>query len=67
MDINENTEIWLTPKDVEKITQLSHGTVNKLFHIKGFPMVKIGRCMRVKESDFVKFMDSYRNHEISIL
>lgn len=63
----DNREIWLTPKDVEEITQLSHGTVNKLFHVKGFPMVKIGRCLRVKKTDFINFMDSYRKHEINIV
>ena len=62
-----NTEDkWLTPKDIEETLQLSHGTVNKLFHLKGFPMVRIGRCMRVKESDFIDFMNSYKAHEINI-
>lgn len=57
---------WLTPKDVEKRMQLSHGTVNKLFHTPGFPMVKIGRTMRVKEEDFESFMDSYKTHSINL-
>ena len=73
MEKNGNTlneenkkEVWLTPKDVEERTKLSHGTVNKMFHLKGFPVIRIGRTLRVREEDFKKFIDSYANHTINI-
>lgn len=58
--------VYLTPKDVEERMQLSHGTVNKLFHVKGFPVIRVGRTMRIKEKDFEAFMDSYRCQTINI-
>ena len=64
--LNSNQNNYLSPKDVEERLGLSHGTVNKLFHVKGFPVVRIGRTMRVKESDFENFMDSYKTHVINI-
>lgn len=64
--IEVNGVVYLTPKDVEERMQLSHGTVNKLFHVKGFPMIRVGRTMRIKEKDFEEFMDSYRCQTINI-
>ncbi len=64
--MQENKEYWLTPKDIEKKLQLSHGTVNKLIHTKGFPSVTIGRSIRVKEEDLNAFLDSYKTHTINI-
>ena len=62
----ENNVRWLTPKDIEKRMQLSHGTVNKLFHLKGFPMVRVGKTMRIKEKDFEEYMNAYKTHTINI-
>ena len=64
--IVEDDVRWLTPKDVEKRMQLSHGTVNKLFHVQGFPVLRVGKTMRVREKDFEEFMDKYIHHTIAI-
>ncbi len=59
-------DIWLTPKDIEKKLQLSHATVSKLINTKGFPVVRIGRNIRVKPSDLDEFLSSYKSHTIHI-
>lgn len=62
----ENKKEYLTPKDIEQKLKLSHSTVSKLIHTKGFPMVKIGRNIRVKAEDLEQWLDTYRTHTINI-
>ena len=62
---NKN-EVWLTPKDIEERLHLSHGTVNKLIHTTGFPMIQIGRTIRIREDDFNEFIETYMNHKYNI-
>lgn len=55
---------YLTPKDIESKLQLSHATVYKLLHTDGFPMIKIGRNIRVKESDLEEYLSMHKSHTI---
>ncbi len=55
---------YLTPKDIEKRLKLSHATVYKLMNLPDFPKVKIGRSVRVRESDFNAFMEVYKGKRI---
>ena len=59
-------EEFLTPKEIEKKLKLSHATVSKLIHTKGFPMVKIGRNIRVKAGDLENFLETYKTHTINL-
>lgn len=62
----EDVKDYLTPKDIERILKLSHPTVSKLINLKGFPAVRIGRTIRVKPEDLVKFLDSYKSNKINL-
>ena len=58
-------EKYLTPKEIESKLQLSHATVYKLLHTDGFPMIKIGRNIRVKESDLDEYLSMHKSHTIN--
>jgi excisionase family DNA binding protein len=64
--IFENKEEYLTPKEIEKKLKLSHTTTSKLIHTPGFPMVKIGRNIRVKAGDLEEFLNDYKGHQIAL-
>lgn len=57
---------WLKTKDIEKKFGLSHATVNKLIHTKGCPVLRIGRSIRIKESDFNDFLAAYMGKTLNI-
>lgn len=57
---------YLSPKQIEKKLNLSHSTVSKLMKIKGFPVVRIGRNIRVREDALDAFMDAYVSHTINL-
>ncbi|SFU58013.1 helix-turn-helix domain-containing protein [Butyrivibrio sp. INlla21] len=57
---------YLSPKDIEEKLNLSHATVSKLIHTKGFPFYRIGRSIRVKEEDLEAFLDAYKEKTIHI-
>ena len=59
-----NEDIFLTPKDIEKRLQMSHATVWKIMNLPDFPKIKIGKSVRVRESDFNKFIDVYMGNKI---
>ena len=58
------SEKYLKPKEIEQKLQLSHATVYKLLHTDGFPMIKIGRNIRVKESDLERYLEMHKSHTI---
>lgn len=60
------TKDYLSPKDIEEKLNLSHATVSKLIHTKGFPYYRIGRSIRVKEKDLEDFLDTYKEKTIYI-
>ena len=59
-------ELWLSPKDIEKKLNLSHTTVTKLMKVKGFPLTRIGRNIRINAKDFKEFLDNYKNNTINL-
>ena len=57
---------YLTPKELEKKLKLSHYTASKLIHTKGFPMIKIGRNIRIDEEALGEFLKSYMGQTINL-
>ena len=66
MKTKKNKERWITPKEIEEILQLSHGTVNKLIHSGAFTTIQIGKSIRIKEDDFLNFMETYKNNKYNM-
>lgn len=48
---------WITPKDIAATLGVSMHTVYKLVHLKGFPVVKIGKRFLVERKSFITFMN----------
>ncbi len=63
MTTNEETQ-YLTPKDVEKILNVSQSTASRLLNRPDMPVIRIGRCVRVKKDDFEAFMQAYKNNRV---
>ena len=56
----------LSPKQVEEKLGISHATANKLMHLKGFPLIQVGRNLRVYEKDLYEFLRSYNGNQITL-
>ena len=50
---------YLTPKDIEKLLNLSHTTVSRLLNRPDFPAVRIGRSVRVRRDRLDEYMETY--------
>lgn len=53
---NSNTSELLTINEVAKILKISRSKAYSLTHEKHFPIIKIGKCIRVKEKDLYKWL-----------
>jgi excisionase family DNA binding protein len=43
---------------VAKVMNIARGTAYELVHSQGFPVVKIGRCLRIPRQAFAKWLDA---------
>lgn len=59
-------EEFLTPKDIQERMKLSQTTVWRLMNVKGFPAIRIGKNIRIRESDFEKFLETYDSNKINL-
>lgn len=55
---------YLTIDEVSNILGIGKNNTYKLFHIKGFPSIQIGRKLIVEESRFYSFINSYEKNKI---
>jgi len=46
----------LTMNDVAKLLKISRSKAYSLTHEKGFPKIKIGKCIRVKQKELMKWL-----------
>lgn len=49
----------LTPKDVQSVLNIGKNTTYKLFALKGFPKIKIGKKYFIYEDDLEKYLKSH--------
>ena len=56
----------LTPKDISALLKCGKTTAYKLFNLKGFPKVKIGKRYYVKESSFWEYISDHEHTNINL-
>ena len=70
VDVSTESELtsdeYLTIKDVSKKLHIKYNKARLLFHVKGFPGIKLGGTFVVKEKDLVEYLDKHRGSEIAI-
>ena len=55
----KETERLLTLKQIEELGGVSRPTVYRWRHEHGLKMVRVGGCVRVRESDWLRFLERY--------
>jgi excisionase family DNA binding protein len=53
------TDRLFTLKEIEELAGVSRPTVYRWRHEHGLKMVKVGACVRVRESDWIRFLERY--------
>ena len=56
----------LTPKDVDTILKCGKNNAYKLFNLKGFPSIKIGKRYFVRESSFWEYLSDHERNSINL-
>ena len=56
----------LTPKDVQGVLNLGKNTTYKLFSLKGFPKIRIGKKYFVYEDDLENYLKEHVKSNIYI-
>lgn len=47
-------------KDLQRILKISQGAAYELMQRKDFPVIKLGRCKRVKDSDLFEWLEKQK-------
>jgi len=47
----------LTPKEVARYLRISRSNTYSILYQKPFPILKLGRCVRVRKSDLLKWVE----------
>lgn len=50
---------YLTCKDIQDILQVSKSKANSIMHMKGFPLIKLGKSLRVEREQFFKWLQKF--------
>lgn len=53
--------VLLTAEDIQNILSVSESKSYEIMRMEGFPVVRIGRIKRVKQSDFFEWLDTMKN------
>lgn len=56
----------LTQQQVSQITGWSRGTLRRLRQEAGLPYIKVGRSVRIAESDLLAFLEAHRRATYSM-
>jgi excisionase family DNA binding protein len=48
----------LKASDIQQLLDLSRGKTYELLHQKGFPVMRIGRCLRVPRDAFLRWLEA---------
>lgn len=56
----------LTPRDISIILRCGKEKSYKLFNLKGFPKIKIGKRYYVRESSFWEYLSDHERSSISL-
>ena len=55
----ENAPVLYTPKNIMAIMRISRSSVYKLFSSEGFPSIKMGGILRIENTAFEKWLNTY--------
>lgn len=64
--IDNNCEVFYTPKDIMRILKISQWKAYQLFSAKGFPAIKIGGSLRIEKNKFVEWCNQYAGESFPI-
>ncbi len=53
-------EEYYNAKDLQRILKISQGAAYELMQRKDFPVIKLGRCKRVKASDLETWLEKQK-------
>lgn len=57
---------YLTIKQVSEILHLGYNKTRKLFHLVGFPSIKLGGVYIIEETDLINYLDKHKGSKISL-
>ena len=64
--VQETKNKLLTPKDVQSVLNIGKNTTYKLFSLKGFPKIKIGKNYYIDQEAFLKWQKENMNTTICL-
>lgn len=53
---------YLSCKDIEEIMQVSKSKANSMMKEKGFPLIRLGKIMRVERKQFFEWVQKKQNN-----
>lgn len=62
----DNTQKYLTPKDLQGILQLGRNKIYQLCSLNGFPAIKFGSTYRIDEQKFFKWLEKHEGMNINL-
>ncbi|WP_197029477.1 helix-turn-helix domain-containing protein [Butyrivibrio sp. AE3004] len=65
-DINMEEKKFLTIKDVSEVLHLGYNKTRKLFHLAGFPSIKLGGVYLIEEKDLFTYLDKHKGSQINV-
>ena len=54
----------LTPKEIQEKLKLSRDMTYRLFHVKGFPRIRLGNRYYVEEEQLQSFLKQYAGKDV---
>ena len=57
---------YLTIKEASELLHIKYNKTRLLFHVKGFPSIKLGGTYVVKEKDLIDYLDKHKGSQIAI-
>lgn len=63
MNSNETYIVLYTPKDIQKMFQLSRTNTYQLINSPGFPSVRLNKKILIPKKDLEKWLEKQSNHE----
>lgn len=61
MDSKENENSLLTVSDMANFLKISRSKAYELVKNESFPIIKIGKCIRINKNELFKYLMNYNN------
>ena len=63
---NENENILITVQEMASLLKISRSKAYELIKEKTFPIIKIGKCIRINKIELLKWLNISRKRDIII-